>query len=103
VISSNGPLAGTGIVWAHHQKADAERNPYVGATLFALDATDLNKELWDSDMTANDNLSFEAKGVPPVVANGRVYMATFDAQRTTGQPPVITGRVRVYGLKQNNR
>ncbi|HEV3192311.1 MAG TPA: hypothetical protein VGY54_17490, partial [Polyangiaceae bacterium] len=103
VISSNGPLGGTGIVWAHHQKADSCTNPYVGATLFALDATDLNKELWDSDMSAADNLSYNAKGVPPVVANGRVYMATFDAQRTTGQAPVVTGRVRVYGLKQNNR
>jgi len=86
-ISSNGSVAGTGIVWANHQQLDAVVEPNVAGTLYALDATDLNKELWNSEQAPADKISTYAKSVPPLVANGRVYMATF------------AGKVRVYGLK----
>ena len=90
-VSSDGAYAGTGIVWASHQKQDAETNPSASGRLIALDAADLNKELWDSDQVGGNSIASLAKFVPPTVANGRVYMATFD------------GMVRVYGLLTNLR
>jgi len=91
-VSSVNGFAGSGIIWATHQKSDATMDPSgVGGILFALDATDLNKPLWDSDQSATDVISAYAKNTPPMVANGRVYMATF------------SDKVRVYSLKVNLR
>lgn len=66
-ISANG--VSNGIVWA------VER----GSTgvLHAYDATDLGKELYNSNQAANGRDQFgDNKFVTPVVANGRVYVGT---------------------------
>lgn len=74
-ISANGTEAGTGILLANT------------GTLRAFDATDLSRELWNSDQNpARDNFGAFAKFNTPVVANGKVYLATFSKQ------------VAVYGL-----
>ena len=67
-ISANG--ATQGIVWALDWNA---------GTLFAYDATDLTKELYDSNQAASNRDHFSAVGghfITPMVANGRVYTGT---------------------------
>ena len=59
----------------------------VSGVLRAFDASDLTHELWNTRMVpARDDLGNFAKFVPPTVANGRVYVATF------------SNRLLVYGL-----
>ena len=59
--------------------------PTVPGALYAFNAENLSQELWDSTGSGQGFGSY-AKFVPPLVANGRVYMATFSNQ------------VAVYGL-----
>ena len=74
-------------MWAslpYAQDADAD---VVSGVLHAFDASDLTHELWNTRMVpARDDLGNFAKFVPPTVANGRVYVATF------------SNRLLVYGL-----
>jgi hypothetical protein len=91
-ISSNGTMAGTGILWAAlvtSSTADAWHTIVPGA-LYALDAEDVSKApLWTSDMNASrDALGLFAKFCPPTVANGKVYIGT----------ATTTNALRVYGL-----
>ncbi|MCZ7404557.1 MAG: hypothetical protein O8C67_06450 [Candidatus Methanoperedens sp.] len=66
-ISANGSIPGTGILWV------SELN-----ILHAFDASNLQSELWNSEMDpARDDLGEAAKFCPPTIANGKVYMATF--------------------------
>jgi hypothetical protein len=67
-ISANGTAQG--IVWALDR---------INGILFAYDASDLTKELWDSNQAANNRDHFSAVGghfITPMVANGRVYIGT---------------------------
>ena len=67
-ISANG--ASQGIVWALDWEA---------GILFAYDARDLTKELYDSNQAASNRDHFSAVGghfITPMVANGRVYVGT---------------------------
>jgi fibronectin type 3 domain-containing protein len=65
-ISSNGSKAGTGILWASE-----------GGALHAYDASNLATELWNSNQNrGRDGFGATATWVPPIVANGMVYMAT---------------------------
>jgi hypothetical protein len=82
-ISANGSADGTGIVWVAMPFA-ANGNPaVVRGVLRAFNASDVSTgELWDSENTGNDNdrLGQFAKFCPPVVANGKVYVATFQQE-----------------------
>lgn len=74
-VSAAGGTNGTGIVWLTTGDTDGAGGP---GTLRALDASDLSRELWNSDMlAARDSLGRAAKFVAPTVANGRVYVPTF--------------------------
>jgi outer membrane protein assembly factor BamB len=85
-VSASGTAAGTGILWGAYSKSLANGGQYPGI-LRAYDASDVTKELWNSDMNASrDAAGSWAKWVPPTVVNGRVYLATFD------------NIVNVYGL-----
>jgi hypothetical protein len=85
-ISANGTIAGTGILWALTASENANSQIVLG-TLRAFDATDLSREIWNSRQNAlRDDFGFLAKFNTPVVANGKVYVATFSKQ------------VAVYGL-----
>jgi hypothetical protein len=67
-VSANGSTQG--IVWALDHGA---------GILFAYDATDLTKELYDSNQAASNRDHFAAVGghfITPMVANGRVYIGT---------------------------
>jgi uncharacterized protein (TIGR03437 family) len=49
--------------------------------LHALQASDLSKELWNSNMNASrDSLGTLAKFTAPTIANGKVYVPTFSNQ-----------------------
>ncbi len=86
-VSSNGSQLGTGILWASHPiNGDAEHSNVPGV-LQAFDATDITHELWNSNWNSKrDSIGTFAKFVPPTIANGKVYMATF------------SNKLNVYGL-----
>ena len=85
-VSADGSKSGTGIVWATltlRGNADHGNAPGV---LRAYDAETL-KELWNSEQDRRrDQLGTLVKFVPPLVAAGKVYVASYD------------NAVRVYGL-----
>jgi PKD repeat protein len=86
-LSANGNQSGSGIVWASHQlTGDANQSVRPGI-LHAYDAANLANELWNSQqVSARDAVGNFAKFVPPTVANGKVYLATF------------SGQLDIYGL-----
>lgn len=91
-LSASGSTAGSGILWAALPYADDAENAAVSGVLRAFDASDLSRELWNSRMNAaRDDLGNFAKYVPPTVANGRVYLASFSNQLNVygliGSPP----------------
>jgi len=87
-LSANSDTPGSGVLWATvATSGDAENNPPVPGALYAFDANNVSNKLWDSTMnSARDNFGLFAKFVPPLVANGKVYVATWSDQ------------VAVYGL-----
>ena len=57
--------------------------------MYAFDASNIGRQLWNSNMNpSRDSVGNFAKFVPPLVANGRVYVAT------------QSKKVVVYGLLQ---
>jgi hypothetical protein len=87
-LSANGEQPGSGVLWATlASSGDAQDNPPVPGELHALDAGNVSQELWNSTTNASrDGFGNFAKFVPPLVVNGRVYIATWSNQ------------VSVYGL-----
>jgi hypothetical protein len=86
-LSADRTNADTGIVWASHQlTGDANQSVRPGI-LRAYNAQNVEQELWNSEqIRSRDSAGNFAKFVPPTVANGKVYLATFSR------------RVDVYGL-----
>jgi hypothetical protein len=90
-LSANGALSGTGIVWANLAIGDAVQDVRPGI-LRAFNAENLGQELWNSKQNeGRDGLGDFAKFNPPTIANGKVYMATFNANG-------IVSKLVVYGL-----
>jgi type IX secretion system substrate protein len=86
-VSSNGSQAGTGILWASHPINGDANHSVVPGILQAYDATNVTRELWNSNMSGKrDSIGKFAKFVNPTIANGKVYMATF------------SNKLNVYGL-----
>ena len=76
-VSANGTT--NGIIWAIENS---------GAILFAYDATDLTKELYDSNQAANSRDHFSGnKFITPMVANGKVYVGTASSVAVFGLLP----------------
>jgi hypothetical protein len=89
-VSSNGSIDSTAVLWASHAaNGDANQSVRPGI-LRALDANDVTKELWNSSIYANDDPGSYAKFNCPVIANGKVYLATFSNQ------------LMVYGLLKSS-
>jgi outer membrane protein assembly factor BamB len=85
-VSAKGADPKTGILWATAPRAGDANQMTVPGTLYAFNANNLDL-LWSSTGAGDDPLNF-AKGSPPVVANGKVYVAS------------ISNVVSVYGLKK---
>jgi outer membrane protein assembly factor BamB len=84
-LSANGSQTGTGILWATTQAVGDANNFTVPGTLHAFDASSL-RLLWQSRAAGDDMLSL-AKYNAPLVANGKVYVASF------------SNSISVYGLR----
>ena len=86
-ISASETNSGSGIVWASLPlSGDANPNVRPGI-LHAYNAENVALELWNSEqLSIRDAVGAFAKFVPPTVANGKVYLATFSS------------RLNVYGL-----
>ena len=86
-VSSNGTNAGTGILWASHPINGDANHAVVPGILQAFDASNVSHELWNSNMNGiRDSVGKFAKFVPPTIANGKIYLATF------------SNKLIVYGL-----
>jgi hypothetical protein len=106
-LSADGDKEGTGIIWVNMPFAQNANKMVVRGVLRAFDASDVSRpQLWDSEHTGNDNdrLGQFAKFCAPTVANGKVYMATFQAEaivndihvkRAGGDQPALA----IYGLR----
>ncbi len=111
--SSNGAQAGTGIVWAVVPlNGDANKNRGVQGVVLALDAQDISRQLWTSELSgARDRLGLVAKFVPPTIAGGKVFVATYgnnEVQRIYGgndRPTQLPTHyyLAVYGLLPPNK
>jgi hypothetical protein len=87
-LSANGSDPNTGILWASHPL-----NGGFQGVLHAYDASDISKELWNSDAnpTGHDKVGVHAKFNAPTIANGRVYLGT------------TSNQLVVYGLLFDNK
>ena len=73
-VSANKSHSGTAILWATLPRLGDANQMTVPGDLYAFDAENL-RLLWSSQNPGDDPLNF-AKGSPPIVANGRVYVAS---------------------------
>ena len=101
-ISSNGSTEGSAIVWASVPLTGDANVATVEGILRAFDAADIEKEVWNSSQNGpRDSVGMFAKFCPPVVANGRVYMATFAEPAKAGHAGRPNELV-VYGVLPGN-
>ncbi|MBB5190641.1 hypothetical protein HNQ50_001363 [Silvimonas terrae] len=86
-ISANGTTAGSAVLWATFSSTGIANGSLQPAAFYAFDVANPGHMLWSSSQnSARDVLGSWAKWVPPIVVNGKVYVATFD------------NAVHVYGL-----
>ena len=85
-VSAHGSASNTGIIWASMPTSQDAKHIVAAGILRAFNGETL-AEIWNSDQVASrDRLGDLMKFVPPVVANGRVYLPNHD------------NAVNVYGL-----
>ena len=81
VVSSNGIAPGTGVVWGVYPTQGNANSAVVHGALVAYDASTATngklKQLFHSDANPANDMGNFAKYSTPVVANGKVYVATF--------------------------
>ncbi len=82
VVSSNGTMPGTGVVWGVYPVQGNANSEVVHGALVAYDATTVLaggrlKQLFHSDANPANNMGKFAKYSTPIVANGKVYVGTF--------------------------
>jgi outer membrane protein assembly factor BamB len=97
-LSTNGDVPGTGILWANKPEKNPNLQRVPGA-LYALDPLTLDV-LWQSGdsilPSGTTAMGSYAKFVPPVIANGKVYIPGSTSTIASGE---ATGAdIAVYGL-----
>jgi hypothetical protein len=94
-ISANG--TSDGILWTIDQGQPLQSpQATTTATLYAYDATNLSNELYSSSTNSADQPGIGIKFTSPIVANGKVYIATGHDPVSAAHPQ---GEIDVYGLK----
>ncbi len=89
-LSSNGSVDSTAVLWVNQAANGANANQAVRpGVLRAFSATDVTKELWNSEEFLIDDPGNYAKFNCPTVSNGKVYLATF------------SNKLMVYGLRND--
>ena len=88
-VSSNGSLDSTAILWAAYPATGDANGSVRPGILRAFDATNVNNELWNSSIFAEDKPASFAKFNCATICNGKVYLPTF------------TNALEVYGLTGN--
>lgn len=97
-LSANGSTEDSAVLWASIPISGDANMRTVAGVLRAFDASNIEKELWNSEQDSTHNhLGMFAKFCPPVVANGKVYMATFAEPSADGKS-VARNKLVVYGL-----
>jgi hypothetical protein len=82
------------VLWASIPISGDANMETVPGMLRAFDASNAQKELWNSEQNSGrDHLGMFAKFCPPVVANGKVYIATF-AEPAKGSKLVVYGALK---------
>jgi hypothetical protein len=77
-VSSEGTKSGTGILWATVGKNRSADHGNAEGVLHAFNAETL-EEIWNSERNeGRDHLGTLVKFVPPLVADGKVYVPTYD-------------------------
>jgi F5/8 type C domain len=84
-LSADGSSTSTGILWATIPRNGDANQAVVPGVLHAFDASNLALR-WSSSTNPEDDTMNFSKGSPPVVANGKVYLAS------------LSNVVSVYGL-----
>jgi hypothetical protein len=90
-LTADAADASSAVLWVSLPKGDANHGTVLGR-LLAFRATDVKSPLWDSDEHGGGH--WFAKFCPPTVANGRVYLATFEDPGSHPAPNSLD----VYGL-----
>lgn len=93
-VSSNGAGGANGIIWSVAPRKSLWRDPAaneipIPSILRAFNPTPSNgviNELWNSEMDVSDVVGSASKWQPPLVANGRVYVVTYN------------NKVLIYGI-----
>jgi hypothetical protein len=108
-LSADGDAPSSGILWVSMPYDSNANHRVVRGVLRALDASDVSAgELWNSENTGDewDRLGEYAKYCPPTIANGNVYVATFQ-EETIGSdgihrkaPNGLSAGLAIYGLRQ---
>jgi len=89
ILSISANNTSDGILWVNEAFGNLSSDPYALAapTPNILRAYDISavssgtlQPIWDSETEPNDHLGAGTKFAPPLVANGRVYQATYDNQ-----------------------
>ena len=97
-LSAAGNAPDSAVLWASLPREGDANLETVPGILRAFDASNIEKELWNSEQDiGRDRVGMFAKFCPPVVANGRVYVATF-APPAKGTHPRAPNKLVVYGL-----
>jgi PQQ-like domain len=77
-VSANGQASGSGIVWAQLSTTQNDDHGLAAGILRAYNAQTL-QEIWNTEqLPTRDRLGTLVKFVPPLVANGKLYAATYD-------------------------
>ena len=85
--SSNGLMPGTALIWCLHPLSGNANQQVRPGRLQAYDARDIRRPIYSTDVNPSRDLAGNfSKFNTPVVANGKVYLATF------------SNRLNVYGL-----
>lgn len=99
-LSANGATPATGIVWISIPRGGDANNETVDGIIRAFNASDLSKELWNSEQNASrDRVGMFAKFCPPVVANGKLYVSSFAPPKKAAQQQ--HGKLVVYGMLES--
>jgi hypothetical protein len=94
VVSANNNT--NAVLWFIDHGAPLQEGTPTAAILRAYNPSNLAKELYDSNMSPSDTAGFGVKFSAPIVANGKVYIATANDAAMGANSK---GEIDVYGLK----